>query len=76
MHRRVSRRTFPHDRILVSGTPASFVTRQATRTIPIVMGSLAANLVETGLIAGLKTAKTLGLTILPSVIARADEIVQ
>ena len=39
--------------ILASGTPASFAARQATRTIPIVMGSLAANPVETGLIVSL-----------------------
>jgi putative ABC transport system substrate-binding protein len=39
--------------ILASGTPASFAARQATNTIPIVMGSLAANPVETGLIASL-----------------------
>jgi putative ABC transport system substrate-binding protein len=36
--------------IIASGTPASFAARQATSTIPIVMGSLAANPVETGLI--------------------------
>ena len=39
--------------ILASGSPASFAAKQATRTIPIVMGSLAANPVETGLIASL-----------------------
>ncbi len=39
--------------ILASGTPASFAARQATRTIPIVMGSLAANPVDTGLIVSL-----------------------
>ena len=39
--------------ILASGTPASFAARQATSTIPIVMGSLAANPVETGLIVSL-----------------------
>jgi putative ABC transport system substrate-binding protein len=41
------------DLILASGTPASFAAKQATSTIPIVMGSLAANPVETGLIASL-----------------------
>jgi len=39
--------------IVASGTPASFAARQATSTIPIVMGGLAANPVETGLVASL-----------------------
>ncbi len=39
--------------ILASGTPASFAAKQATSTIPIVMGGLAANPVETGLVASL-----------------------
>jgi putative ABC transport system substrate-binding protein len=39
--------------IVASGTPASFAAKQATSTIPIVMGGLAANPVETGLIASL-----------------------
>jgi putative ABC transport system substrate-binding protein len=39
--------------ILASGSPASFAAKEAMRTIPIVMGSLAANPVETGLIASL-----------------------
>src|SRR5215470_17635366 len=34
--------------ILASGSPASFAAKQATSTIPIVMGSLAADPVETG----------------------------
>jgi putative ABC transport system substrate-binding protein len=41
------------DLILASGSPASFAASQATRTIPIVMGSLAADPIETGLIASL-----------------------
>jgi putative tryptophan/tyrosine transport system substrate-binding protein len=41
------------DLILASGTPASFAAKQATSTMPIVMGSLAANPVETGLIVSL-----------------------
>lgn len=41
------------DLILASGTPASFAARDATTTIPIVMGSVAADPVETGLIANL-----------------------
>src|SRR5687767_9197110 len=43
----------PVDLILASGTPASFAARDATKTIPIVMGSVAADPVETGLIASL-----------------------
>lgn len=39
--------------IVASGTPASFAAKQATSTIPIVMGGLAANPVETGLVASL-----------------------
>jgi len=41
------------DLILASGSPASLAAKQATSTIPIVMGSLAANPVETGFIASL-----------------------
>jgi putative ABC transport system substrate-binding protein len=41
------------DLIVASGSPASFAARDATRTIPIVMGSLAADPIETGLIASL-----------------------
>lgn len=43
----------PVDLILASGTPASFAARDATSTIPIVMGSVAADPVETGLIESL-----------------------
>lgn len=39
--------------IVASGTPASFAAKQATRTIPLVMGGIAANPVETGLVASL-----------------------
>jgi putative ABC transport system substrate-binding protein len=39
--------------ILASGTPASFAARQATKTIPIVMGGIAADPVETGLVTSL-----------------------
>jgi ABC-type uncharacterized transport system substrate-binding protein len=41
------------DLILASGSPASFAAKDATRTIPIVMGSLAADPIETGLIVSL-----------------------
>lgn len=41
------------DLIVASGTPASFAARDATSTIPIVLGSLGANPVETGLIQSL-----------------------
>jgi putative ABC transport system substrate-binding protein len=43
----------PVELILASGAPASFAARDATSTIPIVMGSLGADPVETGLIASL-----------------------
>jgi putative ABC transport system substrate-binding protein len=39
--------------ILASGTPASFAARDATSAIPIVMGGIAADPVETGLVASL-----------------------
>jgi putative ABC transport system substrate-binding protein len=39
--------------IVASGAPASFAAKQATSTIPIVMGASAANPVETGLVASL-----------------------
>jgi ABC transporter substrate binding protein len=39
--------------ILASGTPASFAAKHATSTIPIVMGGIAADPVETGLVASL-----------------------
>ena len=45
--------TLKVDLILASGSPASFAAKEATRTIPIVMGSLAADPVETGLIVSL-----------------------
>jgi len=39
--------------ILASGTPASFAAKHATSTIPIVMGGVAADPVETGLVSSL-----------------------
>jgi putative ABC transport system substrate-binding protein len=39
--------------IVASGTPASFAAKQATSTVPIVMGGIAADPVETGLVASL-----------------------
>jgi putative ABC transport system substrate-binding protein len=39
--------------IVASGTPASFAAKDATKTIPIVMGGIAADPVETGLVASL-----------------------
>ena len=41
------------DVIVASGSPASFAAKEATTTIPIVMGSLSADPVATGLIANL-----------------------
>src|SRR6266511_1221480 len=39
--------------ILASGAPASFAAKRATGTIPIVMGGIATDPVETGLVASL-----------------------
>jgi putative ABC transport system substrate-binding protein len=39
--------------IVASGTPASFAAKKATSTIPLVMGGVAANPVETGLVESL-----------------------
>ncbi len=39
--------------IVASGTPASFAARETTRTVPIVMGGIAADPVETGLVVSL-----------------------
>lgn len=39
--------------IVASGTPASFAAKQATSTVPIVMGGVAADPVATGLVASL-----------------------
>jgi putative tryptophan/tyrosine transport system substrate-binding protein len=41
------------DLIVASGTPASFAAKRATSTIPLVMGGVAADPVETGLVASL-----------------------
>ena len=41
------------DLILASGTPASFVAKEATTTIPIVLGSVAVDPVSTGLVTSL-----------------------
>src|SRR5215471_12626182 len=41
------------DLIVASGSPASVAASRATRTVPIVMGSLAADPIETGFIASL-----------------------
>jgi putative ABC transport system substrate-binding protein len=43
----------PVDLIVASGTPASFAAAEATRTVPIVMGSMAADPVATGMIKSL-----------------------
>jgi putative ABC transport system substrate-binding protein len=54
--------------IVASGSPASFAAKEATSTIPIVMGGLAANPVETGVIASLaRTGGNItGMTIMSS----------
>jgi putative ABC transport system substrate-binding protein len=54
--------------IVASGSPASFAAKQATSTIPIVMGGIAANPVETGLIASLARpgGNVTGITLMSS----------
>ncbi len=57
--------------IVASGTPASFAAKQATSTIPLVMGALAANPVETGLVASLArpSGNITGMTMMTSDLA-------
>ncbi len=57
--------------IVASGTPASFAAKQATSTIPLVMGALAANPVETGLVTSLARpgGDITGMTIMTSDLA-------
>lgn len=57
--------------IVASGTPASFAARDATRSIPIVMGGIAADPVATGLIASLARpgGNITGMTMMSSQLA-------
>ena len=65
--------------ILASGTPASFAARDATSTIPIVMGGIAADPVETGLVASLARpgANITGMTMMsPQLAAKRLELLK
>lgn len=57
--------------IVVSGTPATFAAKKATSTIPLVMGGLAANPVETGLVSSLGRpgGNITGMTLMTSQLA-------
>lgn len=79
----------PVDLIVASGTPASFAARDATTTIPIVMGSVdkilkGANPGELpmeqpakfDLVVNLKTAQTIGLAVPRSVLQQVTEVIQ
>jgi putative ABC transport system substrate-binding protein len=57
--------------IVASGTPASIAAKQATSTVPLVMGGVAANPIETGLVQSLARPGTnvTGMSMLSSQLA-------
>jgi putative tryptophan/tyrosine transport system substrate-binding protein len=63
------------DAILAQGSSTAGPLLQATRAIPIIF-VIVPDASKYQLVINLRTAKTLGLTILPSVVARADEVIE
>jgi putative ABC transport system substrate-binding protein len=62
------------DVIVALYVPCALAAKQATRDIPIVI--VAADPIETGIVASLARPKALGLDVPPMLLARADEVIE